>query len=66
MRKSLQSIKTVSAGGSHVLLLTHPRGQLVSWGAGGYGQLGHGFLWDDSGPRFINNMSEVSDYLLTC
>lgn len=39
----------IAAGGNTCLALTGGAGQVISWGAGDYGQLGHGFAWDD--PR---------------
>ena len=36
-------------------------GQVVAWGAGDYGQLGSGFLWDDATPRFVVNLDHVVD-----
>ncbi len=36
-------------------------GQVVAWGAGEYGQLGSGFLWDDATPRFVVNLDNVVD-----
>ena len=58
MTKLLKScnltISSVKAGGWHVLALTNYSGQVISWGAGDYGQLGHGFLWDDPQPKLVN------------
>eukprot|EP01036_Dinobryon_divergens_P028234 gene28234-37147_t len=36
-------------------------GQVVAWGAGDYGQLGSGFVWDDATPRFVVNLDHVVD-----
>ena len=41
----------IAAGGGTCLALTGGAGQVISWGAGDYGQLGHGFAWDD--PRYV-------------
>lgn len=43
------SYAAIAAGGGTCLVLTGGAGQVISWGAGDYGQLGHGFAWDD--PR---------------
>lgn len=59
LKKQLMRVHAVSAGGAHVLLLTSPRGQIVSWGASNYGQLGHGFLWDEPLPRIIGGIADV-------
>ena len=34
--------------------------QIVSWGAGDYGQLGHGTMWDDSAPNLISDLKGVT------
>lgn len=49
----------ISAGGYHVLVATYPFGNLITWGAGDYGQLGHGFLWDDEKPNVVNDLKGV-------
>ena len=41
-------VSAIVAGGGHNMLLTGGAGQVISWGAGDYGQLGHGFAWDDA------------------
>ncbi|CAM9347627.1 unnamed protein product [Choristocarpus tenellus] len=38
-------LSSLSAGGSHTLALLGS-GELAAWGAGGYGQLGDGHMWD--------------------
>lgn len=50
------TLGAVSAGGWHVLALTTGNKQVVSWGAGDYGQLGNGFMWDDSQPKVVNEI----------
>lgn len=54
----IQHIAQIAAGGGHTLVLTSGTGQVVSWGAGDYGQLGHGYAWDDSRPRLITNLKD--------
>lgn len=54
-----QSIKSIVAGGYHNLALTAITGEVISWGAGDYGQLGNGFLWDNDRPGIINELKEV-------
>jgi alpha-tubulin suppressor-like RCC1 family protein len=49
----------IAAGGGHNLLLTSGLGRVVSWGAGGYGQLGHGDSWDCAYPRVIKDLVGV-------
>ena len=51
------SPQKIAAGGGHNLVLTSGIGQVVSWGAGEYGQLGHGDSWDTAHPRAIKDMS---------
>lgn len=55
------TLKKVVAGGYHNLALVNNSGQVISWGAGDYGQLGHGFQFDDPQPKFINNLLKVID-----
>ena len=54
LKSSKLTISSIKAGGWHVLALTNYSGQVISWGAGDYGQLGHGFIWDDSQPKIVN------------
>lgn len=49
----------ISAGAYHNLMLTSSA-QIVSWGAGDYGQLGHGTMWDDSAPNLISDLKGVT------
>lgn len=35
-------------------------GQVLSWGAGDYGQLGHGNQFDDPQPRLVNQLHHVT------
>lgn len=49
----------ISAGGNHNLCLTDGSHQIISYGAGDYGQLGHGTLFDDPKPRVINNLKDI-------
>lgn len=42
------TVAAICAGGGHNMILTGGAGQVISWGAGDYGQLGHGFAWDDA------------------
>lgn len=59
----LQKIKLrlveLSAGGAHTLGLTTGGGHIISWGAGTYGQLGSGNLWDRSSPVFCGGLRGV-------
>jgi alpha-tubulin suppressor-like RCC1 family protein len=48
----------VSCGGAHTLLLTSI-GTLVAWGAGGYGQLGSGDVWDRDDPIIVTRVRSV-------
>lgn len=57
--KSEFTIVSIAAGGWHNLALSPKSGQVMSWGAGDYGQLGHGFTWDDPQPRIINDLKGV-------
>ena len=52
-------IQSIHAGGYHNLVLLKGSGQVVSWGANEYGQLGTGFLWDDPTPKIVNNLRGV-------
>ena len=47
------------AGAYHNLILT-TSAQVVSWGAGDYGQLGHGSMWDDAAPNLIQGLKGVT------
>lgn len=49
----------VAAGGYHVLIATNVSGQVISYGASDYGQLGHGTQYDSSQPRFIDGLKGV-------
>jgi alpha-tubulin suppressor-like RCC1 family protein len=49
----------ISAGGYHNLVVLDPGGQMLSWGAGDYGQLGHGDQFDCVEPRIINGVDRV-------
>ena len=61
--KSLFAPAACAAGGYHNLILTTPIGmgcgQVISWGAGDYGQLGLGFVWDEIKPTMINGLRDV-------
>jgi hypothetical protein len=52
------SASAIAAGANHNLVLSST-GQVISWGAGDYGQLGHGSMWDDSRPVVINDLTGV-------
>lgn len=45
IKKSGVKISKIAAGGNHNLALTKYGGQVISWGAGDYGQLGSGECW---------------------
>jgi hypothetical protein len=49
----------VTCGAYHNLMLTSTN-QLVTWGAGDYGQLGHGTMWDDPAPNLISDLKGVT------
>ena len=34
-------------------------GLVITYGAGDYGQLGHGWQWDDSQPRLVKQLNNV-------
>ena len=53
------TVSLIAAGAHHNMVLSKQSGQIMSWGAGDYGQLGHGFMWDDAKPRIINNLKSV-------
>jgi alpha-tubulin suppressor-like RCC1 family protein len=52
-------IDSIYAGGFHNLVLLKGIGQVISWGANEYGQLGSGYQWDDPQPKIINNLKGV-------
>jgi hypothetical protein len=52
-------LREVVAGGWHNLAVTEPSGQIVSWGAGDHGQLGHGGQFDELVPRVIGTVKSV-------
>jgi alpha-tubulin suppressor-like RCC1 family protein len=54
------SIGKIAAGGFHNLALLENSGQIISWGAGDYGQLGHGDQYDDPAPKIINKIKDVT------
>ena len=49
----------LAAGAYHNLILT-TSAQVISWGAGDYGQLGHGSMWDDAAPNLIQGLKGVT------
>ncbi len=59
------SIASIAAGGHHNMIVTKTSltssggGQLLAWGAGEYGQLGNGFLWDEHHPFMVNGVDGV-------
>ena len=53
------TLKAVAAGSYHCLAVSKEHGQVISWGAGEYGQLGHGWLWDEPKPTLINEVMGV-------
>jgi alpha-tubulin suppressor-like RCC1 family protein len=59
LRKNMISMERILAGGYHNLVLVKYSGQVISWGANEYGQLGNGNQWDDATPKFINNLKDV-------
>ena len=59
MKMKGMTCKAVAAGSYHCLVVTKEHGQVISWGAGEYGQLGHGWLWDEPKPTLINEIMGV-------
>ncbi len=55
------SLCKIAAGGFHNLALTSQAGQILAWGSGAYGQLGHGNQFDDGKPRLINDIKDVTE-----
>ena len=54
-------IGKVVAGGYHNLALTKRVGNILSWGAGDYGQLGNGTQFNDPNPRMVVGLSGICD-----
>eukprot|EP00596_Hydrurales_sp_CCMP1899_P000603 CAMPEP_0119046636 /NCGR_PEP_ID=MMETSP1177-20130426/47913_1 /TAXON_ID=2985 /ORGANISM="Ochromonas sp, Strain CCMP1899" /LENGTH=528 /DNA_ID=CAMNT_0007020065 /DNA_START=236 /DNA_END=1819 /DNA_ORIENTATION=- len=52
-KKHKLTIGHISAGGHHVLALTFFGGQVLTWGANDYGQLGNGHQFDEVTPQQI-------------
>jgi hypothetical protein len=50
---------SIFSGAYHCIALVHFSGQLVSWGASDYGQIGRGYLFHDPNPQFILNVEKV-------
>ena len=59
LQKNDFTVSLICAGAHHNMVLSKQSGQIMSWGAGDYGQLGHGSLWDDARPRIINDLKSV-------
>jgi hypothetical protein len=59
LEKNSFKIKEVACGGFHNMLLLEPSGQVLVWGAGGYGQLGSGFGWNDPEPSLVPNLTNA-------
>lgn len=60
LTQSLQiRIGQIAAGGFHNLALVEGSGQVISWGAGDKGQLGHGLQFDNSKPQLINQLERA-------
>ncbi len=53
LRKLRTDIVEIAAGGQHNLGITSGAHNPISWGAGGFGQLGSGDIWDREQP-FVN------------
>ena len=53
LRKYRVELVSIAAGGQHNLGITSGAHNIVSWGAGGFGQLGSGEIWDREQP-YIN------------
>lgn len=61
LTQSLQvRIGQIAAGGFHNLALVEGSGQVISWGAGDRGQLGHGLQFDNSKPQLINQLERAT------
>ena len=52
-------VKAVAAGGYHNVILTTHLNYVITYGAGDYGQLGHGWQWDDPKPKKIPMLAQV-------
>ncbi len=51
-------VTQIACGQSHNLVLT-AAGQVYSWGAGDYGQLGHGIRWSVNNPRLVLDSNSI-------
>lgn len=57
------TVRQLSAGAFHNLALVScgdGPGSVIAWGAGAYGQLGNGFLWDVPQPFLVNGLKDVT------
>lgn len=52
-------LSSIAAGGHHNLALVRRIGNVISWGAGNYGQLGNGLQNDDAIPRLVVGLRDV-------
>lgn len=55
----LGDVTAVAAGGYHNVILTSNMGNVITYGAGDYGQLGNGWQWDDPKPRIVPRVNLV-------
>jgi alpha-tubulin suppressor-like RCC1 family protein len=54
------AVKHVAAGGYHSMVLTRD-GDVLTWGWGLYGQLGHGNTYDQLVPKQVESLANVTD-----
>ena len=59
------SVRAVACGAAHSLAVTS-RGEVLSWGLGGSGQLGHGDLGSTAAPRKISGLSSETVQGVAC
>ena len=59
LRKNGLSVTAISAGGHHTLAVTNRGCHIISWGAGGFGQLGYGHIWDRPNPVLLQELNSV-------
>jgi alpha-tubulin suppressor-like RCC1 family protein len=58
-KQGLGDPKAIAAGGYHNVILTTGLNFVITYGAGDYGQLGHGSQWDDPKPKKISQLFAV-------
>ncbi|KAJ1489451.1 regulator of chromosome condensation 1/beta-lactamase-inhibitor protein II, partial [Baffinella frigidus] len=65
--KALHSIQIfdVACGWTHCAALSCD-GQIFTWGAGSFGKLGHGGVWDEPAPRLVQHISKRRPIQIGC